>query len=264
MSIRPPNFFIPGAQKAGTTYLCSQLAKHPDVFITKPKEPMFFNSRKYTDANYSWYKEQYFQAAKDERWVGDGSTLYFQTPKALERIHKKLGGDVRFIVCMRHPLQKALSLYLHNYRRGRLTGRERLDEIGDGPFRITALSFYAEHIRNLLKYFKNTNLLFLKYDELEENPDQFVAKACEFLGIVPVERISKNKINKGFELAFSCGAIQPEDRSFTVGPGQVKPSFTLDELERLQAAFNHDVKEAQELTKMNLSNWLALPKFRGY
>ena len=222
---------------------------------------MFFSSRKYRDEDFNRYKQQYFLAAKDERWVGDGSTLYFQTPEALERIHKKLGEDIKFIVCMRHPLEKALSLYLHNYRRGRLTGREKIDEIESRPLQIMPFSFYAKHIRNMLKYFQHTNLLFLKYDELEENPDQFVTKVCEFMGIEPVGRVSKNKINKGFELVFSRGAVHPEDRSFRVGPGQVKPSFALDELERLQAAFRSDIKEAQELIGVDISNWLDMPKF---
>ena len=37
-----PNFFIVGAQKAGTTSLHHYLGKHPQVFMSRVKEPHFF------------------------------------------------------------------------------------------------------------------------------------------------------------------------------------------------------------------------------
>ena len=36
-----PNFLVIGAQKCGTTALCAVLGRHPDVFMTEPKEPLF-------------------------------------------------------------------------------------------------------------------------------------------------------------------------------------------------------------------------------
>ena len=37
-----PNFIIIGAAKSATTTLTTILPKHPDIFISKPKEPKFF------------------------------------------------------------------------------------------------------------------------------------------------------------------------------------------------------------------------------
>ena len=37
-----PNFIIIGAAKSATTTLTTILPQHPDVFISKPKEPKFF------------------------------------------------------------------------------------------------------------------------------------------------------------------------------------------------------------------------------
>ena len=37
-----PNFFIVGAQKAGTTSLYQYLNQHPQVYMSPRKEPHFF------------------------------------------------------------------------------------------------------------------------------------------------------------------------------------------------------------------------------
>ena len=38
------NFIVIGAMKAATTSLYTYLKQHPDIFMTKVKEPMFFNN----------------------------------------------------------------------------------------------------------------------------------------------------------------------------------------------------------------------------
>ena len=38
-----PNFFIVGAQKAGTTSLYHYLNQHPQVYMSPIKEPFFFD-----------------------------------------------------------------------------------------------------------------------------------------------------------------------------------------------------------------------------
>ncbi len=41
---KKPNFIIIGAMKAATTSLYTYIKQHPDIFMTKVKEPMFFNN----------------------------------------------------------------------------------------------------------------------------------------------------------------------------------------------------------------------------
>ena len=40
--MKRPDFFIVGAPKCGTTALSEYLRSHPNVFMTEPKEPMYF------------------------------------------------------------------------------------------------------------------------------------------------------------------------------------------------------------------------------
>jgi Sulfotransferase family len=44
---RMPNLFLIGAAKAGTTALYDYLAQHPQVFLSRIKEPMFFSRDEY-------------------------------------------------------------------------------------------------------------------------------------------------------------------------------------------------------------------------
>ena len=37
-----PNFLIVGAAKAGTTSIAKYLEEHPEIFISKEKEPFYF------------------------------------------------------------------------------------------------------------------------------------------------------------------------------------------------------------------------------
>jgi hypothetical protein len=39
-----PQFFIVGAPKCGTTAMCHYLSQHPEIFISTPKEPHFFDT----------------------------------------------------------------------------------------------------------------------------------------------------------------------------------------------------------------------------
>ena len=48
---KKPNFIVIGAMKAATTSLYTYLKQHPEIFMTKVKEPMFFNNL-HQDNNY--------------------------------------------------------------------------------------------------------------------------------------------------------------------------------------------------------------------
>ena len=37
-----PNFIVIGQAKCGTTTVCETLRRHPQVFVTEPKEPHYF------------------------------------------------------------------------------------------------------------------------------------------------------------------------------------------------------------------------------
>jgi len=108
-----PNFLIVGAEKAGTTTLWATLDEHPDVYMSQRKEPRFFTDQNW-DRGLDWY-ESLFPGAEGHKAVGEASTSYTWAPEssaAPKRIHESLG-DVRYIYCVRHPLERMISHYRH-------------------------------------------------------------------------------------------------------------------------------------------------------
>ena len=84
---KKPNFIIIGAMKAATTSLYTYIKQHPDIFMTKVKEPMFFNNFQ-QENNYNILGskskkattlEEYlamFKDAKNEKAIGEASPFY--------------------------------------------------------------------------------------------------------------------------------------------------------------------------------------------
>ena len=72
----PPEVYLIGAQKAGTTTLAYLLAQHPDICIAKNKEPHYFtgNSAK----SLTWYEKQF--PNHENTLCIDASTSYSFAP----------------------------------------------------------------------------------------------------------------------------------------------------------------------------------------
>ena len=62
-----PNLFIPGAAKSGTTTLHELLNLHPDISMSKVKEPVFWNNKrfeKYKEEDWLKYKKLFIEKSK--------------------------------------------------------------------------------------------------------------------------------------------------------------------------------------------------------
>src|SRR5207247_7740194 len=93
---RVPNFMIAGEQKAGTGYLYANLYHHPQVFMTRVKEPLFFSSPKFDWNNFPGYLREHFGTVRNERWVGEASASYFHAEQAAPRIKQAFGSEMKF------------------------------------------------------------------------------------------------------------------------------------------------------------------------
>ncbi|MGA3007063.1 MAG: sulfotransferase domain-containing protein, partial [Opitutaceae bacterium] len=103
-----PNFLIVGAARAGTTSLWQWLRGHPQVFMTRYKEPAFFvhnfgvfNQEKYLSL---------FKAGRGKPCIGEASTAYLSSPESPPWIHDVLG-RVKIIMVLRNPVARAYSMY---------------------------------------------------------------------------------------------------------------------------------------------------------
>ena len=117
------DFMIVGVQKAGTTFLAKALSENRGVYFSDAKE-LFFFSRKVKRPQFETYIHENFWKAQPGQLAGEGTTTYFHSPRACEQILEYLGPKIKIIVCLRHPVERMLSHYLHDYKRKRVRGDE--------------------------------------------------------------------------------------------------------------------------------------------
>ena len=195
-----PNFMCIGATKSGTTTLCDILRKHPDIFIPSYKEPHFFDSPIIYEKGVDWYSNTYFSKGKTKKCIADFTPSYLFEKKAPNRILRELGSNIKFIVILRNPVDRAYSQYLHSVRDERedLTfinalenEKKRLSHINEDTnyllkLRISYISqgLYGEMIENYLRSFSKDNFLFLSFeDELIKDTKNTIFKVLNFLEV---------------------------------------------------------------------------------
>ncbi len=123
-----PDFMIIGAPKAGSTALHAALERHPQLFMSTPKEPKFFMTdgaprraqhRGPGDAHsareWVWRREQYealFDAAPPGAVRGESSPFYLWDRDAHRRM-AALVPDAKLIAVVRDPVDRAYSNWTH-------------------------------------------------------------------------------------------------------------------------------------------------------
>jgi hypothetical protein len=109
-----PDFIVIGAMKCGTTTLYRMLAEHPDIGMSRDKEPDFFIVEKNFRRGPQWYSDQFDHSA---RLHGEASPNYSKAEAFAgvpERIRSHCRG-VRLIYAVRDPVVRFLSQYRHSW-----------------------------------------------------------------------------------------------------------------------------------------------------
>jgi len=182
-----------GVPKCGTTTLHEVLIAHPNIFMTKQKEPRFFDTDTYYNRGFDRYLRDHFRGAAGFKARGEASPTYLRSGKARDRIRGDLGKDLRFVVILRDPVKRAWSAYLQECRRGLETETfERALELE--PTRLSrdptcAAYFlgglYARQLRVWFEAFPREHFLVLLTEDLAERPDSVARQAFAFLDVDP-------------------------------------------------------------------------------
>src|SRR4051812_25407924 len=204
-----PDFLIVGAPKAGTTALHAALSQHPEVFVTRPKEPKFWlcdgapppawrgPGDAHSQQEWIWRDDEYaalFQGARPDAVRGESTPFYLWSRGAHRRIGESLP-DVRLIAVVRDPVDRAYSNWMHLWCDGLepigdfQTAFARQDErvrAGWAPFwRYRELGMYGEQLAHLHQHVDPERILVLRYRDIVDDPPAAVDRACRFLGITP-------------------------------------------------------------------------------
>ena len=111
-----PDFILIGAMKSATSTLHAQLAQQPGIFMSTPKEPNYFSDDQQYALGEDWY-DNLFAAAKPGELCGESSTHYTKLPDyphTIERMKKRLAAP-RLVYVMRHPVDRLVSHYIHQW-----------------------------------------------------------------------------------------------------------------------------------------------------
>ena len=111
MVTRLPSFVHIGPGKSGSSWLHETLALPPEVYLSEAKDLYFF-SRSY-DRGVDWCRKQFRPARPGHGVVGEVCPDYLTCAEAPRRIRWCLGPDVRLMVTLRDPTERAFSAYPH-------------------------------------------------------------------------------------------------------------------------------------------------------
>lgn len=128
-----PEFFLVGAPHAGSTSLCAYLGQHPEIWMSRPKEPNFFRSRR---AGVGWvgaYLDLFAAAGPEHRVIGEASPWYLYDRNAALRILRSTP-RARIGIILRDPVRRALSQFQYRLRRR-------------GPWPADPVALFREHVR---------------------------------------------------------------------------------------------------------------------
>ena len=196
-------FVIGGVQKGGTTAFARFLGRHPQVALPRDKEAHVFDAPDFDDG--------WTPAKVDERYAahfdpapagvlhGDATPIYCLHPAFIRRI-AAYNPDMRWILLLRHPVERAVSQYRMERARGSETWplwpamllerwrlRGHAEDFSPGsPLRrhsYRARGDYARQLDQLYAMFPRQQVLLLRNDRLAKDPVGTLEQAWTFLGL---------------------------------------------------------------------------------
>jgi len=205
-----PNFFVVGAPKAGTSTLYQILKNVPQVYMSKVKEPGYFNigidlkSLFVPMINDEKNYLKLFNNAKDEIAIGELTTTYLMDPEAPKKIRQVIP-NARIIIMLRNPIERAFSHYLHHKRTGLIVSpfndvinmyKNSLIKKNDLAHGIICEGgFYYEQVKRYLDIFPSENVKIFIYEEFFKDIQKSLHNLLSFLKIKNYSFDLVNEVN---------------------------------------------------------------------
>jgi hypothetical protein len=260
-----PNFLIIGAAKAGTTSLYEYLKQHPQIWMSPVKETNFFalegeilDFRGPEDHNYinkfSITKiEDYlnlFQGVENQVAIGEASPLYLYHPTAPKRIQHYIP-DVKLIVILRNPVDRAYSSFLHLVRDGREPLRIFAQALREEDVRIRSswehiwhykqMGFYYDQLNRYFNRFEKQQIRVYLFEDFITNTSCTLKSIFQFLGV-----------NDSFipNMSIRHNVSIPKKQN------SIELLLEIEVRKRLIEVYREDILKLQELLQRELSKWL--------
>ena len=268
-----PDFIGIGAMKAGTTWLYQCLSEHPEISLVE-KEFNFFSNNKKWLRGFDWYEKK---LENSKKITGDFSVVYLPNPHAHLRIHNRYP-ETKLIVCLRNPVDRTFSHYLHGTKYGFIDKSIAFSEAVEQFSYLTKTSCYSVFIKKYLKYFSPQQMLFLIYEDSLQNPLQYVQSVYRFLGaddqFVPpslrkkIHPSYKPRFNLLEKLIYRRSLVRFAKKNWLgkrLGRATSQLLFKFNkeqanlsdgDREKMKDYFYSEIKELERLTNRPLTQWL--------
>jgi len=176
-----PDFLGIGAPRAGTTWLNTLLASHPDVFTPAERDEINFFDH-YYGRGLDWYKAFFpsREHSAEYRAIGEISPQYLECDECPERIFTTLP-DSKLIVMLRHPVARAYSQYGLFVQRRNYKGCFE-DFVAAKP-RSLERGFYSRYLKRYLRYFDRARILALVFEDAVKDVGSTKQQLADFLEI---------------------------------------------------------------------------------
>lgn len=295
-----PNFLIAGAAKAGTTALYYYLKQHPDIYMPDHiKETFFFTGltpESFAGSNNLYGRnmvldfEEYkslFNKAHARKAVGEACVAYlYFYQSTIPRIVNFLGQEVKIIISLRDPVERAFSNYLHHVRDGietlsfedavKAEGIRELNKWWWG-FQYIKVGFYFNQVKAYLDTFGKDQTLILIYDDFKSNPSGVIKEIFQFLEVddtftpdlslrYNVSGVPKNKtlhafLTKPNLVKKILKPLIPKEQRLRVttklvNQNLIRPPLPPEIRNQLIDVYREDILKLQELIQRDLTNWL--------
>ncbi len=184
-----PNFFVIGAQKAGTTRLCNLLQRHPSVAIPI-KEPWYFDSACTMTKKAQWYRSIFEEVAHLPA-RGEGSPNYSACglhPGTAQRIHE-FNPDARIIYMVRHPLRRIESHWRHMLSVGDATRFRGFEHTLYETDLLIDQTLYWKQLAEYRRHFPDDQIRVGFFEEFIADERAELRECFSFLGVDPFSDI---------------------------------------------------------------------------
>jgi len=215
--MRKIDFFIVGAQKAGTTSLYEYLkAQNEAIEMPMVKEVMEFSDPKKSLEQISKNVTSYYTSSiKNTVKIGMADVRSLFLSKVSAKNIYNYNREAKIIILLRDPVDRAISSFKYSYRNQleevdsfeliynsiEAQRKSELKPVEQLARLYLEVSNYNDQIKDFLALFPREQICFLLFDDLIKNPLEETNKVFAFLGInhtlITNRNIFSEKFNQG-------------------------------------------------------------------
>lgn len=176
------DFIIIGVPRAATTWLARVCGEHPAIYVPE-QSPNFWSG--ISERSESDYWKLLEPDPENVTLVGEKSATYFVSSKAYETIKLRFN-DVKIILSVRHPLERAVSHFRLRKATGQYSRDLTFEDAVFGQERDELLieySSYGKYIPRWLEVVGRDRFKLVVYDQIKEKPGSVVADIYRFLNV---------------------------------------------------------------------------------